>query len=203
MKATKAGPARATPNKTDTLTVRDIMSNDVQAVDPEVTLRDAVELLAGRHITGAPVVAAGRVVGVISASDILSFEADTPGVPTEQPVAAEEEELEEPGEEDWEKEVEPAGTYFSELWTDAGAEVSERFEELKGPEWDLLQEHSVSEAMSRGVRWVSPGTSVPVAAAYMLKHRIHRAIVLERGKLVGIVTATDIMRAVADRQLKG
>lgn len=201
MKATKAGQARAIATESTGLSVRDIMSGDVLAMDPEVTLRDAVELLAGRHITGAPVVSAGRVVGVISASDILSFEADTPGVPTERAEQVEEEELEEPREEEWANEDEPPGTYFSEMWADAGADVAERFEELKGPEWDVLQEHDVSEAMSRGVRWVSPGTSVPVAAAYMLKHRIHRAIVLERGKLVGIVTATDIMRVVAERRI--
>jgi len=194
MKATKAVPGTS-------LSVREIMSSDVVALDPEVTLRDAVELLAGRHITGAPVVSADRVVGVISAADILSFEADTPGVPTERPEQVEQDEMEQPGDEEWMSEDEPAGTYFTEHWTDAGAEVTERIEELKGPEWDLLQEHTISEAMSRGVRWVSPGTSVTVAASYMLKHRIHRAVVLERGKLIGIVTATDIMRAVAEGRI--
>jgi CBS domain-containing protein len=43
--------------------------------------------------------------------------------------------------------------------------------------------------------------SVADAAGYMLKERIHRAVVLEDGELVGIVTATDIMRAVAERGL--
>jgi CBS domain-containing protein len=48
---------------------------------------------------------------------------------------------------------------------------------------------------------VTPGLSVPDAAAYMLIQRIHRAVVLERNELVGIVTATDIMKAVAQHRI--
>jgi CBS domain-containing protein len=183
------------------LTVRDIMSTGVVVLDPEVTLRDAVALLAARHISGAPVVSGGTVVGVISANDILTFESDTPAVPTEQPEQPEQDQLEQPEEDEWAKELEAPGTYFNEMWSDAGADVAERFAELRGPEWDLLEEHTVAEAMSRGVRSVRPGLSAADAAAYMLKERIHRAVVLEEGELVGIVTATDIMRAVAERRL--
>ena len=183
------------------LTVRDIMSTGVLTLSPDLTLRDAIELLSGRHITGAPVVAGGRVVGVISANDVLAFEATTPGVPTEQPDQPEQDGLEEPEEEAWERETEAPGAYFSGLWVDAGADVAERFAELTGPEWDVLAEHTVAEAMSGGVRSVRPDTSVTDAAAYMLKEGIHRAIVLEGFELVGIVTATDIMRAVAERRL--
>lgn len=190
-------PARHAP-----VTVRDIMSTGVVVLDPELSLRDAIELLSSRHITGAPVVAQGAVVGVMSANDVLAFEADTPGVPTERPEQAEQDGPEPPAEEQWSKELEAPGTYFSELWADAGADVAERFTELQGPEWDMLTEHTVAEAMSRGVRAVRPDASVAEAAAYMLKERIHRAVVLEHGQLVGIVTATDIMRAVAERRLE-
>ena len=182
--------------------VRDIMTPEVLVLDPELTLRDAVELLSARHITGAPVAtSAGRVVGVISANDVLAFEADTPGVPTERPEQPEQNGLEPPEEAEWEQEAEAPGAYFSDLWADAGADVGERFAELKGPEWDVLAEHTVAEAMSRGVRSLQPDTSVADAAAYMLKERIHRAVVLDDGELVGIVTATDIMRAVAERRV--
>jgi CBS domain-containing protein len=183
------------------LTVRDIMSTGVVVLDPDVTLREAVELLSGRHISGAPVVSAGKVVGVISANDILTFEADTPPVPTEKPEQSETDQLDLPEEDEWSKELEAPGTYFNEMWSDAGADVAERFAELRGPEWDLLEEHTVAEAMGRGVRSVRPDLGVADAAAYMLNARIHRAVVLEEGKLVGIVTATDIMRAVAERRV--
>ncbi len=191
----------ASGNGRPTLAVRDIMSTKVVVLDPEATLRDAVELLAGRYITGAPVVSGGKVVGVLSASDVLTFEAVTPTVPTEQPEQADEDGLDLPEEDEWAKDVEAPGTYFNELWSDAGADVAERFAELKGPEWDLLAEHTVAEVMSRGVRSVAPGLSVADAAAYMLKQRIHRAVVLEDNQLVGIVTATDIMKAVAQHRI--
>jgi len=140
--------------------VRDIMSTGVLTLSPDLTLRDAIELLTARHISGAPVVAGGRVVGVISANDVLAFEAATPGIPTEQPDQPEQDGLEEPEEQIWERKTEPPGAYFSEFWSDAGAEVAERFAELKGPEWDVLEEHTVAEAMSRGVRSVRRDLSV-------------------------------------------
>lgn len=187
--------------KTTALTVRDIMSSGVQVLDPEMTLRDAVEVLAAQHISGAPVVAGSGVVGAISANDIIAFEAETPGVPTEQPEQPEQDGFEPVEEEEWAKEAEAPGAYFNDLWVDAGAEVPERFEELKGAEWDVLGEHTVAEAMSQGVRSVLPDAKVADAAAYMLKEHIHRAVVLEKGELLGIVTATDIMRAVAERRV--
>jgi CBS domain-containing protein len=199
---TKSTASHRAPTPRTVLTVRDIMSPDVLTLGPDVTVRDAIELLAGQHITGAPVVAGRRVVGVISANDVLAFEAATPGVPTAQSEQIEEEEEEEgPAAEGWEQEAEPPGNYYNELWADAGADVAERFAERAGPEWDVLAEHTVAEAMSRGVRSVHPDLSVSDAAAHMLDQRIHRAVVLEDGELVGIVTATDIMRAVAERRL--
>jgi CBS domain-containing protein len=192
------------PRAPRALTVRDIMSTDVVVLEPELSLRDAITLLADRRITGAPVASAGTIMGTLSANDVLAFEADTPGVPLERSQQPEDDgslaETAETEEDEWAKEVEAPSAYFDEPWEDAGAGAEETFHELNGPEWDILQEHTVAEAMSRGVRSVSPGTSVEEAAAYMLKKRIHRAVVLESGELVGIITATDVMRAVANRR---
>jgi CBS domain-containing protein len=67
------------------LTVRDLMTRDVVTLDPDLSLRDAVEMFTARHVSGAPVTAGGRLVGVLSANDVLVFEGDSPGVPTERP----------------------------------------------------------------------------------------------------------------------
>ncbi|MDA1080729.1 MAG: CBS domain-containing protein [Gemmatimonadetes bacterium] len=56
----------------------DVMSRDLVAFTPETSLVDAIELLAERHISGAPVLRGGRVVGVLTASDILEFVATNP-----------------------------------------------------------------------------------------------------------------------------
>ncbi|HEY7195176.1 MAG TPA: CBS domain-containing protein [Gemmatimonadales bacterium] len=180
------------------VTVGDLMSSDVVTVSPELTLRDAVELLSSQHIGAAPVVANGRVVGVFSMSDALAFDTVTPGVPAERPEQLDDE-LEVPA--DWEVEgSEPAADYFTDMWVDAGADVAERFQN-PNPEWDVLQEHTVSEAMTPGVYSVTPSTSLAEAAAYLLDRKIHRALVLESGELAGILTTTDIVRAVAERRV--
>ena len=44
------------------LRVRDIMSTDVVTVGPQTTIREAMELLTQRHMSGAPVVS-GRATG--------------------------------------------------------------------------------------------------------------------------------------------
>ena len=62
--------------------VRELMSAGVLSVTPSLSLRDALELFAARHIGGAPVVEGGKVIGVLSISDILSFQASTPAVPS-------------------------------------------------------------------------------------------------------------------------
>jgi len=177
--------------------VRDIMSQDVVTLSPEMTLRDAIELLDQQQVGGAPVVAGSAVVGVMSASDVLAFETATPAVPTARPEEPEQDELE--TREEWEEGAEAPSAYFGELWEDAGADVVERIREAEGPEWDVLAEHTVGEAMTPGVRCVQADASLAEAAAYMLDQRIHRALVLDREEFVGIVTATDFMRVIAGR----
>jgi hypothetical protein len=138
------------------------------------------------------------LVGVLSASDVLAFEASTPGVPTERP-ALELEESEQPTE--WVEGEEAPGTFFSDQWSDVGAEVLERFAEAQGPEWDYLSEHIVSEAMTPSVCSIAPAVDVYAAAEYMTRAGVHRLVVLEEGQLVGILSSMDIVRAVAGRRL--
>jgi len=58
--------------------IRDVMSRDLVSFTPETGLVEAIEALAERHISGAPVMRGGRVVGVLSATDILEFVATNP-----------------------------------------------------------------------------------------------------------------------------
>lgn len=185
------------------LKLQDIMTRDVVSVAPDMTLRDTMTLLTSRHLSGAPVVAGGKLVGVVSATDLLEFAASNPGVPAERPEA----EVDEEEEEEWpeatavEADDVPPAMYFTELWPDAGAETAERFEAVQGPEWDPLEEHTVSEVMTRRVQAMPPDTPVETAADAMRRAGVHRLLVTENGRLLGIVTATDITKAVADHRL--
>ena len=63
------------------LKVRDLMTRDVLHVAPHATIRETAELLATEHVSGAPVVRLGKVVGMISARDLLDFIAALPADP--------------------------------------------------------------------------------------------------------------------------
>lgn len=52
-------------------TVRDLMAQKVASADPSMTLREAANLMRGRLIGSLPVVEDGRVVGIVTATDVL------------------------------------------------------------------------------------------------------------------------------------
>ena len=60
------------------LRMRDLMTTDVVAFSPETSLLEAIETLAERHISGAPVLSGDRIAGVLTATDILEFVASSP-----------------------------------------------------------------------------------------------------------------------------
>jgi CBS domain-containing protein len=184
------------------LAVRDIMTRDVVTVSPELEVRDLLELLSSRHLSGVPVVVGGRVVGVISATDVLALAAESPGVPTERPTVPDLEEWETP--EEWEAGGEPPGAFFHELWADVGADVLERFAATATPEWNPLAGRTVAEVMTqRPLCTVRPEADVAAAARHMLRAGVHRLLVMRDGELVGILAMTDIVRAVGEERLGG
>lgn len=181
------------------LRLRDIMTRDVLTLAPETSLRDAVVTLTEQRVTGAPIVVGTRVVGVLSASDIMEFQADEPAAPTGRDREPDDED-DRPAE--WESENETGGTFFTELWWDTGAELAERFASPESRGWDQLAEHTVAEAMNRRVRSMRPDATVDAAAALMTSTGIHRVLVMEGGDLRGIVTTMDVTRAVAAHRLE-
>jgi CBS domain-containing protein len=185
--------------------LRDIMTSDVVTVTPELSLRGAMELFASRHISGAPVVAGGEVIGVVTATDLMGLASSLPGAPTARTDQMEWGELtsaDDDAELATERESEPAATYFTDMWADAGADSAVRFEDVNGPEWNLLDEHTVSEAMTVRPIWkLSSETLVTIAADVMRAHRIHRVLVMDGPRLVGIATTMDIAAAVAEGKL--
>lgn len=181
--------------------LHDIMTVEILTASPEMTLREAAELLFDEHVSGVPVVAGERVVGVISATDILDFVSSAPGVPTQQEESQGWDEW--PEAESWDEGVESPAAFFVDYWSDAGADVRERMEATDGLEWDRLEEHTVGEVMSRTVLARAPETEVREAAKLMLKAGVHRLLVLEDGRPVGVVTTTDIVKAVAQHGLAG
>lgn len=182
------------------LRLRDIMKTDVVSLSPETTVREAMDLFASRHLSGAPVVASGKVLGILSATDLMGFAAALPGVPRAR--TEEEDEIEVIPEPEEERDLDaPPQAFFMEQWDDAGADVVERMKETEGPEWNVLEEHEVSEAMSQTIVHLPPEMPVELAADKMREAGVHRVLVMQEDVLLGIVSTTDIADAVADHKL--
>jgi CBS domain-containing protein len=183
------------------LRLSDIMTRDVVTFDPQMTLREAMEILTARHLSGAPVVSGRKVVGVLSAGDLLTFAAAP--APEVEERSAEPTLAEEWNESDeWDDdEGSQSASFFTDMWnnhTEAADDVIDRRGDISS---DVLSNHLVEEAMTKKIRWLSPTAEVASAADMMRQYGVHRILVVSRGRLVGLVSAMDIAKAVADRRL--
>jgi len=131
--------------------VADLMQTEVKTVGPESTVAEAVVSLSDAHVTALPVIdRTGRMLGVVSSSDILSAEA----------------------------EAEDAGTRAV-----------------------LLDDTPVRDIMTPRPLTISPDADVREAARQMLYADVHRLFVAADEKLIGVISGTDIVRAVATGKL--
>jgi CBS domain-containing protein len=72
--------------------------------------------------------------------------------------------------------------------------------------WEVMRiepedDRRVRDLMSTGVITAQPETPIEELARIMHTHRIHRLIVIDGGRLAGIVTTMDILRAVMEKKL--
>ncbi len=114
--------------------VGDLMSYPVWTVSPEASMEEAAALLRQKGVTGIPVVAEDRIVGMISRRDFRKIRKPT---------------------------------------------------QLKAP---------VKAFMAQGVVTVSPEEDIQEAARMLVKHDIGRLPVVRAGRLIGILTRSDVMR---------
>jgi CBS domain-containing protein len=172
------------------------MQREVISVSPELTLREVVEVFSEHGVSGAPVVAGGKVLGVISTTDILDFREDVPEI------AARRDSPQDEGEGALRRGF-ATSEYFSEAWDPVEVDALEWMRTARSREWDLLDEYTAADIMTREVISQPSETSVREAARYLLDVGIHRVLVIDNGQLQGIVTTTDIVRAVADGLFQG
>lgn len=186
------------------LRIRDIMTRQVVTLEPQMTLREAMELLSEEHVSGAPVLSGAKVVGVISAGDLLSFAAapppeeerrTEPGLAAEWEGPAEWDEAREDGEDN------DSHAYFTEMWDEHTEDTNEVMETQGESSPDTMANYLVEDVMTKTIRWLSPDADVRSAAEMMREYGVHRVLVCNRGRLVGLVSAMDIAKAVANRKL--
>jgi CBS domain-containing protein len=131
--------------------VSDLMQTTLVTVAGDSMVSEAVISLADAHVTGLPVVdLTGRLVGVLSTSDILTALA--------------------------EQEDPDARTFFFENTVVR----------------DLMTPRPVT---------IAPEADVHQAAQQMLYANVHRLFVEDTGELVGVISQSDIVRAVANARV--
>ena len=153
------------------LVAADIMSHPVIAARKEMTIRELIVLLEEKQISGVPVVDADDcLIGVISITDLLLLGAGTENA---------------------------SGFEESDFHSSPAMDEMGKTQSLLEPEEEFL-DRPIPEIMSRTVITVSGQSHIGEVAARMVSNRIHRVIVVQGEKIVGIVSVTDILRALRD-----
>ena len=156
--------------------VADLMTDDVMTASPEMTLKDVDHLFTTHGISGAPVLDEGLVVGVISQSDVVRVLYDNQVATTEVSQFL----------------LSPFPIPLPAL-----AEISRNRAAIA----DRMVEMTVAEAMTTVPVSVEPADDISVAANAMVSERLHRVLVIDSGKLVGILSALDLAALLIDDDL--
>lgn len=128
--------------------IGDLMQVDIVSVRPDATIKETVSALATAHVSGLPVVdQEGRMVGVISSSDIIAAEA--------------------------------------------------AMDNEKG-RTALFTQTSVRDVMGPRPYTIGPSAEVREAARHMHYAGVHRLFVTTEDRLLGVISTSDIVRAVAN-----
>jgi CBS domain-containing protein len=165
-------------------TVRDIMQKQVITIRSGSTALELAELLEDEGISGVPVLdSTNRVVGVVSRTDLVRYAARHPERPRADSF--------------WDtlaataSEDDPEELYFLAPESAVMVLPSQALDTL------ALEDVTVDEIMTPVAFSVDPEMLIWELADFLVKGRIHRALVLEEGRLVGIATAFDVLRVVA------
>jgi CBS domain-containing protein len=160
---------------------RDLMRTEVVTLSPDATIREAVETLQDDKLGGVPVLdGSEKVVGFLSLADIARIEhlqgdrvAESRG---DRQLAN------------------PIGEALEEESVD-----DEEFGGRDDYSPEMLGHETVGQWMTRGVVSVPPSATLKEVCATMVRESVHRLVVLERGRLKGIISTMDVVRHLAEK----
>ncbi len=150
--------------------VADVMQREVRCLSPRMRVADLDDWLLEKRVSGAPVVEGDRVVGIVSRSDVVRQ------LVVETTLAQS-----------------AADALHGGGEADPG-QIEARVADAVARRWRTLR---VEDVMIRDVVAVAPDASLEEAARTMLAKRIHRLLVLDGGRLVGLVSSLDLVRIFA------
>jgi CBS domain-containing protein len=151
------------------VTARDLMRKDVVTIPGSAPLSEVERVLADNGISGAPVTdAAGGIIGVVSWRDVVERYAQDPDARPRR------------------------GRGYFHLSSEEM--LDEDFESLELPE---EAEETVADVMTAEVFSVPPDAGIREIAAQMSKHGVHRVLVQEDGRFLGILSTMEILQALS------
>ncbi|MDP8011467.1 MAG: HPP family protein [Thermoplasmata archaeon] len=154
--------------------VKDLMTKNVITFTPEMTIKEAMEILVKNNIGGAPVVENGKLVGIITQRDILSF---------------------------LDMAYKRQGWIFIPTPFDIieiprlTALPYEKFTEI----YESLGQEKIGNIMQKKVYFVEPDDDIEDAIQLLGKGKINRLPVVDQNRsVVGIITRGDILRGLSN-----
>jgi CBS domain-containing protein len=160
-----------------TIRAGDVMQTAVRTVDADLSLADLEDILLRHQISGAPVLEHGVLVGIISRSDIvraLTLERALTGVVSD---------------------------FYRQISDESGEPTATAWHSAQGVE-DHLTGRRVRDAMTPELITVEPGTPISTVARLMLGRHIHRVLVTDGQRLLGLISSSDLIRLIADARLR-
>jgi CBS domain-containing protein len=153
-------------------TINRYMKKRVVYVKPTDSLFEVAKTFSRRRISGAPVVEKQKVVGIISESDIISF------MKTKLPDAH------------MMSEEPHALTVLVANFVKEGIDFIREVRKIS--------KCSVQDYMNRDIISITPDAGLLEAAEVMAKNSVDRLPVIDQGKLKGIITRADIIKALME-----
>lgn len=158
------------------LTAADVMHTDILSVSPKLSMLDLEKLLIEHRIGGVPVVEGGKLVGIISRSDVIRHLTED----------------------------QAAEAIETEYHWDMGPPTTKRASGSAGASADpsavaeMLSKLTVSDLMVKDVVAVRADSTVSEVASLMTERHIHRVVVTNDDELQGVITTLDLVRLLAD-----
>jgi CBS domain-containing protein len=156
---------------------RDVMQRNVGIIDASASLAELESAFDDAGVSGFPVVGAGRVVGIVSRTDVVRALAP--------------------------KEERPQlSNFYAELDRFGGASETESLADLAARHGRSPGDVRVGDVMTTDVLSVASDAEVAEVAQILVEHGVHRVLVIDGSTLVGVVSSLDLARLVADGTLR-
>jgi len=152
--------------------IKDVMNKDVIICAPDDTLGHLADIFKKNHISGIPVVEKGKVVGLVSETDLIKLF-----------------KIPEYSNDLWL----PSPFEIIEIPIRNLVKLEETKKFLEN-----MKLSPVKDIMTRTVHAISPDQDLEDASTMMVKYDINRLPVIENGKLVGIVARSDIIKGLSE-----